>query len=109
MTQQPQDVDLDQYEAWTRDRLTPLLGPLRRTDRRGGPSGLHDFEADLPDGSVAALEVTGEVDKSRLDLAASAERHLSSMALPNSRFSWQSDSLPAPGSAQSDPTSCSRC
>jgi hypothetical protein len=88
MTQQPQDDDLDPYEAWTRDRLTPLLGPLRRTDWRGGPSGLHDFEADLPNKSVAALEVTGEVDKKWLELAASAERHLSSITLPNSRFLW---------------------
>jgi hypothetical protein len=88
MTQQPQDDDLDPHEAWARDRLTPLLGPLRRTDRRGGPPGLHDFEAELLDGSVAALEVTGEVDRKRLDLAASAERHLSSMRLPNSTFSW---------------------
>jgi hypothetical protein len=89
VTQQPQDdLDLDPYEAWTRDRLTPLLGPLRRTDRRGGPNGLHDFEADLPDGSAAALEVTGEVDKQRLDLAASAERRLSSITLPNSEFLW---------------------
>ena len=24
MTQQPQDDDLDPYEAWTRDRLRPL-------------------------------------------------------------------------------------
>jgi hypothetical protein len=88
MTQQPQDDDLDPYEAWTRDRLTPLLGPLRRTDWRGGPSGLHDFEADLPNGSVAALEVTGEVDKKWLELAASAERHLLSITLPNSRFLW---------------------
>jgi hypothetical protein len=88
MTQQPHDADLDQYETWTRDRLTPLLGPLRKTDRRGGPPRLHDFEADLPDGSVVALEVTSEVDKRRLNLAASAERHLSSMTLDNSKFSW---------------------
>jgi hypothetical protein len=32
--------------------------------------------------------VTGEVDRKRLDLAASAERHLSSMTLPNSTFIW---------------------
>jgi hypothetical protein len=56
VTLQPEDDDLDQYEAWAQDRLTPLLGPLRRIDRRGGPPGLHDFEADLADGSVAALE-----------------------------------------------------
>jgi hypothetical protein len=62
VTPQPADDDLDSYEAWAHDRLTPVLGPLRRIDRRGGPPALHDFEADLADGSVAALEVTGEVD-----------------------------------------------
>ena len=59
MTPQPEHDDLDMYEVYAEDRLTPLLGPLRRIDRPGGPSGLHDFEADLPNGSVAALEVTG--------------------------------------------------
>lgn len=80
--------DLDPYEVYARDRLTPLLGPLRRIDRRGGPPGLHDFEADLPAGSVAALEVTSEVDNQRLDLAASTERHLSSITLPDSELLW---------------------
>jgi hypothetical protein len=84
MTHQPQKDDLDPYEAWACDRLTELLGPLRKTDRRGGPSGLHDFEADLPNGSTAALEVTGEVDKERLDLATSAQRHVSSITVPDS-------------------------
>jgi len=88
MTRQPLDDDLDPYEAWARDRLTPLVGPLRKTDRRGGPSGLHDFEVDLSNGSIAALEVTGEVDKERLGLAASAERHLSSITLPDSIYLW---------------------
>jgi hypothetical protein len=88
MTLQPEDDGLDPYEAWTHDRLTPVLGPLRRIDRRGGPPGLHDFEADLADGSVAALEVTGEVDAQRLSLASSAERRLSSIALPNSESLW---------------------
>jgi hypothetical protein len=69
-TLQPKDDDLDPYEAYAQDRLTPLVGPLRRTDRRGGSPGQHDFEADLPNGSVAALEVTVEVDDQRLDLAA---------------------------------------
>jgi hypothetical protein len=88
VTLQSDDDDLDQYEAWARDRLTPLLGPLRRIDRRGGPEGLHDFEADLADGSVAALEVTGEVDAQRLSLASSAERRLSSVTLPSSNLLW---------------------
>jgi hypothetical protein len=64
------------------------LGPLRRTDRPGGPPGLHDFEAHLADGSVAALEVTGEVDGQRLRLAAAAERRLSSITLSNSESLW---------------------
>src|SRR5512132_2345435 len=88
MTLQPADDDLDPYEAWAHDRLTPLLGPLRRIDRRGGPPGLHDFEADLAGGSVAALEVTGVVDAQRLSLASSAERRLSSITLPNSESLW---------------------
>ncbi len=85
---QPEDDDLDPYEAWAHDRLMPLLGPLRRIDRRGGPPGLHDFEADLADGSVAALEVTGEVDAQRLSLASAAERRLSAITLPNSESLW---------------------
>ena len=88
MTLQSEADDLDQYEAWARDRLTPLLGPLRRIDRRGGPPGLHDFEADLSDGSVAALEVTGDVDAQRLQLEAAAERRLSSITLPGSKPLW---------------------
>jgi hypothetical protein len=88
MTPQPEHDDLDMYEVYAEDRLTPILGPLRRIDRRGGPSGLHDFEADLPDGSVAALEVTGAVDAKRLDLESSAERRLSSITLPNSTQTW---------------------
>jgi hypothetical protein len=88
MAPQPEDDDLDEYEAWARARLAPLLGPLRRVDRRGGPLGLHDFEADLADGSVAALEVTGEVDEQRRSLAAAAERRLASVTLPGSSSLW---------------------
>jgi hypothetical protein len=86
MNLQPEDDDLDPYEAWARDCLTPFLGPLRKIDRRGGPPGLHDFEADLANGSVAALEVTGEVDKKRMDLAASAGRL--SFTHPGSTLTW---------------------
>ena len=50
VTLQPEDDDLDPYEAWAHDRLTLLLGPLRRIDRRSGPNGLHDFKADLGNG-----------------------------------------------------------
>jgi hypothetical protein len=88
VTLQPEDDDLDQYEAWAHDWLSPLLGPLRRVDRRGGPPGLHDFEADLADGSVAALEVTGEVDAQRLRLASSAERRFSAITLADSESLW---------------------
>jgi hypothetical protein len=88
VTLQPEDDDLDEYEAWAHARLEPLLGPLRRVDRRGGSPGLHDFEADLADGSVAAIEVTGEVDAQRLRLAASAERRLASVTLPGSKALW---------------------
>jgi hypothetical protein len=88
MSLQPEDDDLDEYEAWARARLTPLLGPLRRVDRRGGPEGLHDFEADLADGSVAALEVTGEVDAQRRSLAAAADRRLALVTLPGLRSLW---------------------
>jgi hypothetical protein len=52
VTLQPQDDDLDQYEAWAQDRLTPLLGPLRKIDRRGGPPGLHDLERTWPTGRL---------------------------------------------------------
>jgi hypothetical protein len=62
----------------------PYEGPTGEADC----PGLHDFEADLPDGAVAALEVTAEVDDRRLDLASSAERRLSSIALPNSESLW---------------------
>jgi hypothetical protein len=88
MSLQAEDDDLDEYETWARARLAPLLGPLRRVDRRGGPEGLHDFEADLADGSVAAVEVTGEVDAQRRSLAAAAERRLASVTLPGSNSLW---------------------
>jgi hypothetical protein len=88
VTPQPEDDDLDQYEAWAHDRLTPLLGSLRRIDRRGGPPGLHDFEATLADGTVAALEVTAEVDAQRRSLASAAGRRLSAVTLPNSESLW---------------------
>jgi hypothetical protein len=106
MKLQPEDDGLDPYEAWARDRLTRMLGPLRTIDRRGGPPGLHDFEVDLADGSVVALEVTGEVDAQRLSLASSAERRLSSITLPTPSPCGWSGSLPAPGSAPSSPANC---
>jgi hypothetical protein len=48
------DEDLDPYALWARHRLEPLPGRLRVIDRKGGPPGLHDLEADLPDGLAAA-------------------------------------------------------
>jgi hypothetical protein len=74
VTSPQEQHDLDEYEAWARARLEPVLGPLRVTDRRGGPEGLHDFAADLADGTVAAIEVTSEVDGRRLSLASQVER-----------------------------------
>jgi hypothetical protein len=50
---------------------------------------MHDFEADLPGGLVAALEVTGVVEQERLHLAALAGRRLSGLRLPGSRHVWQ--------------------
>lgn len=64
----------DQYELWARDRLEPLLGTLRVIDKKGGPAGQHDFEADLPGGLVAALEVTSEVEPDRLSVASEIRR-----------------------------------
>jgi len=61
---------------------------LRVVDRPGGQPGLHDFEADLAGGSVAAIEVTAEVDAQRLDQASSAERRFSSLRLPGSNSLW---------------------
>ena len=34
----------------------PILGTLREIDPGGGPRPLHDFEADLPGGGIAAIE-----------------------------------------------------
>ncbi len=77
------------YEQWARQRLEPRLGPLREIDPGGGPQPLHDFEADLPGGAVAAIEVTGQVDRKRLEQAASAHRRFPGLTLPGSRLAWQ--------------------
>jgi hypothetical protein len=39
--EQLDEEELDWYEAWARARLEPVLGPLRVTDRKGGPPGMH--------------------------------------------------------------------
>jgi len=49
---------------------------------------LHDFEVDLEGGTVAAIEVTGEVDPQRLRLAAAAARRLDSLKLVGSASFW---------------------
>src|SRR5258708_7486941 len=76
-------------EQSARERLEPILGPLREIDPRGGPRPLHDFEADLPGGAVAAIEVTGQVDAKRLEQASSARRRFSALTLPGSKLAWQ--------------------
>jgi hypothetical protein len=82
------DDYLDLYERCARHCLDPILGPLRILDRPGGQQGVHDFEADLADESVAAVEVTSEVDSERLDQAASTEHHIASLTVPNSQRRW---------------------
>jgi hypothetical protein len=88
VTQRPDDEHLNSYELWARDWLEPLLGRLRVVDRKGGRPGLHDFEADLPNGSTEAIEVTSEVESKRLDQESSAERRFSSFTLQGSRSLW---------------------
>jgi hypothetical protein len=87
----PGDEYLNWTERWARGRLEPVVGPLRVIDvnRKGGPPGLHDFEADLPGGAIAAIEITSEVEKARLSLMASADRHLKKLRLPGSDYVWQ--------------------
>jgi hypothetical protein len=89
VTTRQNDEHLDPFELWARDHLEPLLGALRVIDRKGGPPGLHDFEADLSGGFVAAIEVTGLVEGARLDLTASAHRRLSGLRLPGSSHCWR--------------------
>lgn len=79
----------DQYEVWARDHLEPLLGSLRVIDRKGGPPGQHDFEADLPGGLVAAIEVTSEVESDRLSVASEIRRQgMSRYPVPGLNCLW---------------------
>jgi hypothetical protein len=78
----------DLYERCARDRLQPILGPLRPVDPGGGPDGAHDFEADLGNGRFAAIEVTGEVDAEQRALESLLGRHLP-LTMPGSRWRWQ--------------------
>jgi hypothetical protein len=80
--------ELDVFERCARDRLEPVLGPLREIDPGGGPVPLHDFEADLPDGLVAAVEVTSETEPKRQALDSSAMRFFSAFTLPGSGLRW---------------------
>src|SRR5690242_12488133 len=86
----PDDEHLNSYELWARDRLEPLLGRLRvvEQNQQGGGPGLHDFEADLPSGSIAGSEVTREVESMRRDQESSAGRRFSSFTLRDSRSLW---------------------
>jgi hypothetical protein len=77
------------YERWARERLEPILGTLREIDPGGGPRPLHDFEADLPGGGIAAIEVTGQVEAKRLEQASAARRRFDSLTLPGSSCVWQ--------------------
>jgi hypothetical protein len=83
------DQHLNWEERWARDRLECVYGRLRVIDRKGRPPKLHDLEADLPGGEIAAIEITSEVEEARLSLAASADRHLSALKLPGSGNVWQ--------------------
>src|SRR5258708_22648532 len=78
----------DRYERRARDRLEPILGPLRCIDPGGGPEGAHDFEADLDDGGFAAIEVTGEVESGHRVLE-SLVRRLPPVTVPGSRWRVQ--------------------
>jgi hypothetical protein len=82
-------ANADQYELWAQDHLEPLLGPLRAIDQKGGPPGQHDFEADLPGGLVAALEVTSEVESDRLSVASEIRRRdMSRYPVPGLNSLW---------------------
>jgi hypothetical protein len=80
--------EADLYERCARARLEPILGPLRDIDPGGGPQGLHDFEADLPGGFVAAIEVTSEVERRQRELESLTERRFSAFTLPGSGWRW---------------------
>lgn len=83
------DEHLKDDERWVRHLLDGTVGQTRVIDRRGGrEEGKHDLEADLPDGGIAAIEITSEADAARLSVAAAAQRHLSDLKSPGSQFAW---------------------
>lgn len=64
---------LDDNELWAQIRLTPLIGPMRCVDT-GRPEGIHDFEIDMPNGDLAAVEVTSETNGKRRSVEAEIDR-----------------------------------
>ena len=60
------DEHLKVDEQWARRLLERTVGQTRVTDRKGGPEGRHDLEAVLPDGRIAAIEITSEADQADL-------------------------------------------
>jgi hypothetical protein len=84
----PDDEHLDKFERWVRHLLEGTVGFTRVTDLKGGPQGRHDLEADLPDGRIAAIEITSEADRDRLSVAGAVRRHLSGLTVPGSPFAW---------------------
>src|SRR5205085_8279319 len=85
----PDDEHLKDDERWVRHLLEGAVGQTRVIDRRGDrEEGKHDLEADLPDGGIAAIEITSEADAARLSAAAAAQRHLSNLKVSGSQFAW---------------------
>jgi hypothetical protein len=84
-----QQRDMNDSERYAKARLESILGSFRCMDYPGGPPGLHDFEADLPNGKHAAIEITGEENSKRLAQEAAVEdQALDSIRLPSSRLFW---------------------
>ena len=65
--------DVNDSEWYAKARLEPIVAPWC-IDCAGGTRGLHDFEADLPNGTVAAVEVTGDMNSDPLAPEAELER-----------------------------------
>jgi len=89
------DEHLKDDERWARHLLEGTVGQTRVIDRRGGrEEGKHDLEADLPDGGIAAIEITSEADAARLSVADAARRHLSGIKVAGSQFAWHVELTP---------------
>jgi hypothetical protein len=85
---------VDEYERWAKRQLEPALGEMTLADRAGGPPGQHDFNATLPDGGVAAIEVTSVVDGDRRNMSASIEKSLGRLRASRSERLWLVALLP---------------